>query len=332
VAQVNLHNLPNSHKVPKQHIIQFTCSGTPVLYGAGYAKSDFTTCLPVPRRCCGQLGRSEQAAFLGPDFGESVLTAVSHRSQHRPGSPIQAQTWPDGSTYFIVQGTPAFAEIGPIYFGLWCAENGVLDQFSHSLLFEIPSSDSLLARTDINTQDRQESAVGVVSAVSAFHRETVLDSTGYCCRPPGPLLPLHATVPGAVAAAAGGGRRRSARQEQSACRSSRENCLHEASGQACCQSARAIRTPDRADNLLAVARGHARRNPHEIRTQTSRRLHSMGHDTAGFTNSIKFRSATARRFCFLLRVENESNTGYFVDLLEKLPSSVHFVPPLVSCA
>ena len=69
----------------------------------------------------------------------------------------------------------------------------------------------------------------------------VLDSTGYCCRPPGPLLPLHATVPGAVAAAAGGGRRRSARQEQSTCRSSRENCLHEASGQACCQSARAIR-------------------------------------------------------------------------------------------
>ncbi len=253
-----------------------------------------------------------------------------HWSQHRSGSPKQAQTWPDGSTYSIVQGTPAFAETGPICFGLWCAKNGVLNQFSHSLLFEIPSSDSLLARTDINTQDRQESAVGVVSAVSTCHCETVLDSTGYYCRPPGPLLPLHATVPGAVAAAAGGGRRRSA---QSACRSSRENCLHEASGQACCQSARAIRTPDRADNLLAGARGHAAcRNPHVIRTQTSRRLHSMGHDTAGFTNSIKFRSATARRFCFMLRVENESNTGYFVDLLEKLPSSVHFVPPLVSCA
>jgi len=66
-------------------IIQLTCSGTPVLYGAGYAKSDFTTCLPVPQRRWGQLGRSEQAAFLGPDFGESVLTAVSHRSQHRTG-------------------------------------------------------------------------------------------------------------------------------------------------------------------------------------------------------------------------------------------------------
>ena len=79
-----------------------------------------------------------------------------------------------GSTYSIVQGTPAFAEIGPIYFGLWCAKNGVMNQFFHSLLFEIPSSDSLLARTDINTQDRQESAVGVVSAVSACHCETVL--------------------------------------------------------------------------------------------------------------------------------------------------------------
>ena len=112
-----------------------------------------------------------------------------------------------------------------------------------------------------------------------------------------------------------------------------ENCLHEASGQACCQSARAIRTPDRADNLLAGARGHAaRRNPHEIRTQTSRRLHSIGHDTAGFTNSIKFRSATARRFCFMLRLENESNIGKLVGLLEMLPSSVHLVPPWVSCA
>jgi hypothetical protein len=193
-------------------------------------------------------------------------------------------------------------------------QNGVRNQFSHSFLFGIPSSDSMLARTDIktdiNTQDRQESAVRVVSAVSACHCETVLDSTGYRCRPPGPLLPLHATVPGTVAAAAGGGRRRSVRQEQPACRSSRKNCLHEASGQACCQSARAIRALDRADNLLAGARGHAaRRNPHEIRTQTSRRLHSMGHDTAGFTNSIKFRSATARRFCFMLRIENESNIG-----------------------
>jgi hypothetical protein len=81
-------------------------------------------CLPVPQRCWGQLGRSEQAAFLGPGFGESVLSAVSHRSQHRPGWPKQAQTWPDDSTYSIVHGTPAFPEIGPIYFGLWCAKNG----------------------------------------------------------------------------------------------------------------------------------------------------------------------------------------------------------------
>jgi hypothetical protein len=186
-----------------------------------------------------------------------------------------------------------------------CAKNGALIQFSHSLLIENPSRDSLLARTDINTQDRQESTVRVVSADSACHCETVLDSTGNHCRPPGPLLPLHSTVPGTVTAAAGGGRRRSARQEQAACRNSRGNCSHEASGQACCQSARAIRTPERADNLLAGARGHAaRRNPHEIRTQTSRQKHSMGHDT---TNSIKFRSATAGRFCFMLGLGNENN-------------------------
>jgi hypothetical protein len=183
------------------------------MYGAGYAKSDFTTCLPAPQRCWGPLGRSEQAVFLGPDFGKSVLTAVLHRSQHRSGSPKQAQTWPNDSTYCIVQGTPAFDEIRPMYFGLWCAENGVLNQLPHSFLIEIPSRESLLARTDINTQDRQESAVGVVSAVSACHCETVLDSTGYRCRPPGPLLPLHDTVPGAVAATAGGGHRWSTREQ-----------------------------------------------------------------------------------------------------------------------
>jgi hypothetical protein len=165
-----------------------------------------------------------------------------------------------------------------------------------------------LARTNINTQDSQESAIEVVSAVSACHCESVLDSTGYRCRPPGPLQQLQATVPRAVAAAAGSGRHRRARQEQSACRSSLENCSHWASGQACCQSARAIRTTERADNLLAGARGHAaRRTPHEISTQTSRRLHSMRHDTAGFTNSINRQAATARRFCFKLRLGNENN-------------------------
>ncbi len=142
--------------------------------------------------------------------------------------------------------------------------------------FQASSRDGLLARTDINTQDLQESAVGVVLAVSACHcesRETVLDSADYRCRPPGPLRPQQATVPRAVPAAAGGGRRRSARQKQSACRSLRENCSHEASGQAFCHSVRAIRTPERADNRLAGARGHAaRRTSHGIRTQTSRRL------------------------------------------------------------
>ncbi len=83
VAQVKVHNVPSAHKVPNQHIIYLLAlAGTPSLYGAGYAKSDFTTCLPAPQRCWGPLGRSEQAVFWGPDFGES------------------AQTWPYGSTYW----------------------------------------------------------------------------------------------------------------------------------------------------------------------------------------------------------------------------------------
>ncbi len=239
-----------------------------------------------------------------------MLIAVLYRSQNRPGSPKQAQTWRDGSTYSIVHGTPAFAEIRPIYFGLWCAKNGVLNQFSHSLLIEIPWRDSLLARTDINTQDRQESAVRVVSVVSACHCETVLGQH---------RLPLQATrTTTATARHSPRGRRcgsgrwapLDARQEQSACRSSRENCSHKASGQACCQSARAIRTLERADNLLAGARGHATlRNQHEIRTQTNRLLHSMGHCTIRRASQIpsNFIRLRARRFCFMLRLGNESN-------------------------
>jgi hypothetical protein len=105
---------------------------TPSLYGAGYAKSDITTCLPAPQRWWGALGRSEHAVFRGPDnpdSGESVYSAVLHRSQHRPGLAKQARTRPDGSTYSIVKEAPAFAEIGPICFGLWFAKNGVLNQF-----------------------------------------------------------------------------------------------------------------------------------------------------------------------------------------------------------
>ncbi len=116
MPQVNVHNLPNVHKEPYLYIIYL--AGTPSLYGAGYAKSDFTTCLPAPQRCWGQLGRSEQPVFWDLIFYESVLPAVLHWSHHRPESPKQAQTRPDGSTDSIVQGTPAFSEIGAIYFGL----------------------------------------------------------------------------------------------------------------------------------------------------------------------------------------------------------------------
>ncbi len=83
-----------------------------------------------------------------------------------------------------MQDTYAFAEIRvrTICFGLWCAKNGVLNQFSF-LFIEIPLRDSLLAsqaRTKIKSQDPQEAAVGAVSAVSAAGVE--INS---------PSLPIH---------------------------------------------------------------------------------------------------------------------------------------------
>jgi hypothetical protein len=115
----------------------------------------------------------DKLLFLDLIFGESVYSAVLHQPKHQPGSPKQVQTQPYGSTYSIVQETPAFAEIVPIHFGLWYAKNGVINQFPHSLFIAIPWRDSQLARTEIKSQDRQEAAVGAVSAVSACHRETV---------------------------------------------------------------------------------------------------------------------------------------------------------------
>ncbi len=69
VPQVNVHNLPNVHKIPNQHIIYLLAlASTPSLYGAGYAKSNFTTCLPAPQRCWGPLGRSDKSCFFGTWF------------------------------------------------------------------------------------------------------------------------------------------------------------------------------------------------------------------------------------------------------------------------
>jgi hypothetical protein len=61
----------------------------PSLYGAGYAKSDFTTCLPALERCWGPIGRSENAVFGDLSFGELVYLAVLHLPQHRQGLPKQ---------------------------------------------------------------------------------------------------------------------------------------------------------------------------------------------------------------------------------------------------
>ena len=58
---------------------------------------------------------------------------------------------------------------------------------------------------------------------------------------------------------------------------------------------------ERADTPLAETRTRTR-------TQTSKQLHSMGHDTAGFTNSIKFRSARYGRLHKFHQISDSSVT------------------------
>ncbi len=195
VPQVIVSNVTKVHKVPNQHIIYFTCPGRAAPVWSRLCPIRLHHVFASSPKVLGPALQVWTSCFFGTwFFGESVHSVVLHRLQDRSGSPKQAQMWPYGSTYFIVPETPAFAEIRSIYFGLWCAKNGALNHFSHSLFIEIPSRDSLLARTEIKTQNRPEAAVEAVSAVSACHRETVLDSTGYRCRSPGPLWPLQATV------------------------------------------------------------------------------------------------------------------------------------------
>jgi hypothetical protein len=63
----------------------------PSLYTKGCARSDFTTCLPVPWRGLGPLVRSKQAVFRVLEFGRigvgtCLATAVeSVRTQEHPG-------------------------------------------------------------------------------------------------------------------------------------------------------------------------------------------------------------------------------------------------------
>ncbi len=72
----------------------------------------------LPKGDGGRLAGLNKLFFGDLIFGESVYLTVLHRPQHRSGSPKQAQTWPYGFTYSIVQEAPAFAEIRPAYFGL----------------------------------------------------------------------------------------------------------------------------------------------------------------------------------------------------------------------
>ena len=152
------HNLSIAHKVPKHPAFTEQAMPNPTRTS--------------PRVC--QLPKGAGARFAGLNklfFWDLILISVNCGLAPVTASARIAQIGSNVARRFYLlhcARVPTFAEIGPIYFGLWCAENGVLNQFSHSLLIEIPWRDSLLAMTDISTQDRQGSAVGVVSAGSAW--------------------------------------------------------------------------------------------------------------------------------------------------------------------
>ncbi len=83
--------------------------------------------------------------------------------------------------------------------------------------------DSLLARTEIKTQDRPEATVRTVSSPCWTAQATTAGHQGHCGR----------------------------------CKS-QSRCSHEASGQACCQNAQAVRSPERADTPHEIcSRGNA---------------------------------------------------------------------------
>ena len=70
-----------------------TDGDVPSVYGTGCAKSGSTTCLPVPWRCWGPLGRSRQAVFRVPDFakigvGTCLATAVESARIRQTGQDV----------------------------------------------------------------------------------------------------------------------------------------------------------------------------------------------------------------------------------------------------
>ena len=98
--------------------------------GAGGARSDFTTCLPVPRRGWAPLVRSKQAVFRVPDFERigvwtCLATAVESARSIRTGSNLAHP-----SCYLRCTRRSCCAEIGHILGGLWCTKVGPPGSFS----------------------------------------------------------------------------------------------------------------------------------------------------------------------------------------------------------
>ena len=98
------------------------------MYAAGCARSDFTTCLPVPLE--GQ-GPGLNKLFFGYSIlGESVLGPVLPLPLNRSGASGQAQTWTAGRSCSVVQDALEFAEIRPLFLVFWCAKKEPLGHFS----------------------------------------------------------------------------------------------------------------------------------------------------------------------------------------------------------
>jgi hypothetical protein len=67
-----VHSVHSVHMCPKSVCMQ-QCPkrfDMPSAYGTGCAKSDLTSCLPVPWGCWGLMGRSKGADYRVPDFEE----------------------------------------------------------------------------------------------------------------------------------------------------------------------------------------------------------------------------------------------------------------------
>ena len=157
------------HKVPNQHIIRSACTEQAMPNPTSPRVGQ------LPKGAGARLAGLNKLFFLGPDFW---WISVNGSLAQVTASARIAQTGSNMARWFYLLHCARDARV------CWNRTNifwfMVCQKWRPKPIFPLVIYwDSFeLARTDINTQGRQESAVGVVSAVSACHCETVLDSTG----------------------------------------------------------------------------------------------------------------------------------------------------------